>query len=977
MAKPDHATRSGLRLGVKGYVSLLAAIFMLAAGLTSAAIGYYLVREESAAHIREKIGDLTDIIKSEIVYMVYQPVQPTLSAIARGVLPRCRTLEERLEFLPLLTNILENYGIMSGVFVGYEDGGYFMVRRLDMDEEKRLYDAPGQSAFMVSNIERDGNEFLHERLFYGADLQLLRRWPIELSPHFDPRDRTWFVAAMHTAEQVEALPYINAAGLPVMVFAEKSHDGRSVAGIDITLRQLTEILRRELPTPGAQLALLRPDGEFMAGSGGASSEDGGAIRLRTVEDLSPAMRLAAQAYMDGQRGRGITINDGQQDWEISLEEFDFGGKAIGAMILVIPRGDLMAGGMKFLNYIFLGLGGVLVLCVPLIWYATRRASLALRSLAVKADAMHEFVLDKPGAVQSGVSEIETLARSMQHLQGNIRKMLTITQAINSERDFDALLQRVLEETLSVIEVDGGVVAMLDEEKRVIFDQGAACWIIDGKKSTELFRNKRADIDISLASYQALAQNMVLRTSISREDSRSRMPQVAPGFADPAVSRLDAVCVPLRDRMGEHIGMLALFKAIRNEDGGGGFQFDEVGFIESFTAMVAIALENQRLMKGHTELRDALIHILAGAIDAKSPYTGGHCQRVPVIFQMLLEAACLEKDGPFKDFILDDNDWEAAKMAAWLHDCGKVTTPEYVVDKATKLETINDRIHEIRTRFEVLKRDAEIGSLRAVLAGAKPERAQQELEIELRSLDEDFAFVAACNLGGEYMDDEALKRLAAIGGRTWRRTLDKRLGVSRDERARMERIGITACPAWENLLMDNPEHIIPLGEKDVMGPHNPWGFKLAQPDVLYNRGELHNLSIRRGTLTAEERYKINDHIMRTIIMLEAIPLPKHLRLVPEIAGAHHETMDGKGYPRGLKREDMSWGARMMAVADIFEALTAWDRPYKFSKTLRETLEIMDKFKDDQHIDPDVYALFIKAGIPQKYAAEYLKPEQNDL
>ena len=141
--------------------------------------------------------------------------------------------------------------------------------------------------------------------------------------------------------------------------------------------------------------------------------------------------------------------------------------------------------------------------------------------------------------------------------------------------------------------------------------------------------------------------------------------------------------------------------------------------------------------------------------------------------------------------------------------------------------------------------------------------------------------------------------------------------------------------------------------------------------------MYNLSVRHGTLTEEERYKINDHITQTIIMLEAMPLPKPLRSVPEIAGAHHETMDGKGYPRGLKREEMSWQARMMAVADIFEALTAWDRPYKSSKTLREALEIMDGFKKRNHIDPDVYDLFVKAGIPQKYAAEHLKPEQNDL
>lgn len=228
-----------------------------------------------------------------------------------------------------------------------------------------------------------------------------------------------------------------------------------------------------------------------------------------------------------------------------------------------------------------------------------------------------------------------------------------------------------------------------------------------------------------------------------------------------------------------------------------------------------------------------------------------------------------------------------------------------------------------------------------------------------------------------MSDGSVERLAAIGKRTWLRTLDKRFGVSRDERARMDTAPLTDLPVREPLLMDNPEHIIERGEKDLLPNGKALGFKLSPPQALYNRGGLYNLSIRRGTLTEEERYKINDHITQTIIMLDAMPLPKHLRNVPEIAGAHHETMDGRGYPRGLTREDMSWSARMMAIADIFEALTASDRPYKSSKTLLEALHIMDGFKERNHIDPDLYELFIKTGIPQQYAAEYLKLEQRDM
>ena len=394
-------------------------------------------------------------------------------------------------------------------------------------------------------------------------------------------------------------------------------------------------------------------------------------------------------------------------------------------------------------------------------------------------------------------------------------------------------------------------------------------------------------------------------------------------------------------------------------------------------LVAISNITEATATLQGSLRHSFIQILAEAIDGKSGHTGGHCARVPVIFQMLLQAACDAHDGPLANFTLDKNGWEAAMLAGWLHDFGKVTTPEYVMDKATKLETLYDRIHEVRMRFEVLKRDAEITYWKAVAEGADAEAKQRELLEAHSQLDDDFAFVASCNLGTEAMDVAAVERLGAIGRRTWTRTLDKRLGVSRGERERMDKANVPPAPVTECLLADNPEHIIPRTSKDMLPPENRWNFKLDVPDALYNRGELHNLSIRAGTLTLEERYKINDHITRTIMMLERLPLSKELSAAREIVAAHHETMDGKGYPRRLVREEMSWPARIMAVADIFEALTAWDRPYKDSKKLSEALKIMDGFKERDHIDPDVYELFLRSGIPQRYAAEYLHPEQNDL
>jgi hypothetical protein len=344
--------------------------------------------------------------------------------------------------------------------------------------------------------------------------------------------------------------------------------------------------------------------------------------------------------------------------------------------------------------------------------------------------------------------------------------------------------------------------------------------------------------------------------------------------------------------------------------------------------------------------------------------------------MLARAACAATNGPYKDFDLSEEEWEAVHLGAWLHDCGKVTTPEYVVDKATKLETICDRIHEVRMRFEVLKRDAEIGYWKRVADGGDRAALRGMLEAEWRALDADFAFVAECNEGGEFMAPERVARLKAIAARTWTRTFDDRIGIAHEERKRKERSPAAPLPATEPLLADKPEHVIERRPEERMDEGNRWGFRVKTPELLYNRGELYNLSVGRGTLSEEERYKINEHMIQTIIMLSALPFPRHLRRVPEIAGGHHEKMDGTGYPKRLKREDMSPVARMMAIADIFEALTAADRPYKKAKTLSEAIKIMGFMRKDQHVDPELFELFLTAGVYREYAERFLAPAQID-
>lgn len=375
-------------------------------------------------------------------------------------------------------------------------------------------------------------------------------------------------------------------------------------------------------------------------------------------------------------------------------------------------------------------------------------------------------------------------------------------------------------------------------------------------------------------------------------------------------------VPMRNHESEIIGVLQLINArIPGTDEIIPFSAHHQRMVESLASQAAIALTNRLLINHLETLFESLINLINKAIDDKSPYTAGHCSRVPDLTVMIADAVNRCEIGPLKDFRMSDKDRYELKIAGLLHDCGKISTPVHVVDKATKLQTLFDRIELIDTRFEVLKRDIEIDKLKGKIE-------ESDAAAMIKQLDLDRDFIRHINIGGEFMKEDALNRLRSIGENyQWRNTHGELVQFLSDD-------------------------------------------------------ELYNLGIRAGTLTAEERQIINHHIEVTIDMLEALPWPKHLKNVPEYAGGHHEKMDGKGYPKGLTRDQMSVQARCMGIADIFEALTARDRPYKKGKTLSESLTILGKMKLDQHVDPDLFNIFIWEKVYEKYAKEFLDPEQID-
>jgi HD-GYP domain-containing protein (c-di-GMP phosphodiesterase class II) len=565
-----------------------------------------------------------------------------------------------------------------------------------------------------------------------------------------------------------------------------------------------------------------------------------------------------------------------------------------------------------------------------------------------------------------------------------RRLIELGIALSAERNHSELMEKILLGAKELTNSDGGTLYLVNDgsnDMRFVIMRNDSLGIAMG--GTTGAPIPFAPIRLVGDDGQPNLKNVAAAAAITGNTIDIADAYDAPGFDFSGTRAFDQrtgyrsrsfLTVPLKNHDAEVVGVLQLINA---RDAAGvvvPFAAETVPLIEALASQAAVALDNQMLLEAQKNLFRAFLQVFASAIDAKSPYTGGHCRRVPELTTMLARAAAEAKDGPFANFVMNDDEWYELEVAGGLHDCGKVTTREYVVDKATKLETLYNRIHEIRTRFEVVKRDVEIEFLRGVAAGGDETALRAERDKRLAALDDDFAFVAECNIGGEFMAPDKIARLARIAATTWQRTLDDSLGLSWEEGQRKPKVS-PPLPVTEHLLADKPEHIVP-HDGPPLATDNPWGFIVKPPAQKFNLGEIYNLAVRRGTLTDEERYHINDHIVQTIIMLEALPFPKNLRRVPEWAGGHHEKMNGTGYPRGLRGEQMSVPARIMAIADIFEALTARDRPYKTPKKLSECIDIMAKMSKDGHIDPELFALFLTSGVYRRYAETFLLSEQID-
>ena len=520
------------------------------------------------------------------------------------------------------------------------------------------------------------------------------------------------------------------------------------------------------------------------------------------------------------------------------------------------------------------------------------------------------------------------------------QLTELSVALSSNRDLPLLLERILLTAMDITQADGGTLYCLDENSASLqfyISVNGTLQMHQGGSSGQPIsipniQLKLPDGEPNLSAVAAYAANT--RKSVNIPDVYQA--QASTGFNFNGMRMFDEkygyrsqsiLTVPMQDHSGDLLGVLQLINATDKATGQTiPFSETDQDFIEALASQASIAMTNQQLIHRLENLFESFIKLINIGIGEKSPHTGRHCEHVPELAMMIAEAAHATTEGPLADFRMTEADRRELWVAGLLHDCGKISTPTHIVEKSTKMETIFDRIHLIDTRYEVLKRDAEIRVLQeklalgAALTADKAAALDAALQAEMALMDDEIAFLHKSNVGTEGMKPEDQQRVLDIAGRQWR---------------------------------------------------GPDGLRQLLDDE-----EAANLRIRAGTLNDAERQVINNHIVITIKMLESLPWPKQLRNVTEYAGGHHERMDGKGYPKGLTREQMSVPARIMAVADIFEAVTAADRPYKRGNTLNEAVDILAGFRARDHIDPDLFDIFIRNKVYQQYADKFMHPSQID-
>jgi len=528
--------------------------------------------------------------------------------------------------------------------------------------------------------------------------------------------------------------------------------------------------------------------------------------------------------------------------------------------------------------------------------------------------------------------LSTNKSSIHNVFRKINLLNEVGIALSSEKNFSSLLEQILIGAKKITHADGGTIYLLNADKKlemVVVQTDSLDIHLGGNTNKPItfepvnLYSEKGEPNLSMVVTRAVIEDKPINITDAYNTQGYDFSGTYEFDKSTGYHSQSFLAVPMKNHENDVIGVLQLINA-KSEKTSEIIPFSDENqhLVESLASQAAVAITNKQLIDSLNQLFNSLVQLIATAIDEKSPYTSGHCKRLPIITMLIADAAHNTTKGAFKDFLLSNDDRYELEVAAWLHDCGKLATPEYVMDKSTKLERIVDRIELVDLRLETIKRDAEIEKLTALSQGVNSDEVNATYEEKIKTINEAGEFIRRHNKGGEFMHEEDIEKIKNCAKLNW---------------------------------------------KDKQGVMQP----------LLNQDEIDNLCIVKGTLTQEERDIINNHIVATIKMLETLPFPKHLQNVPEYAGGHHERVDGKGFPKGLVKDEMSVQARIMAIADVFEALTARDRPYKDPMKLSQAVSILKNMSETGHIDPDLFDVFINQSVHINYANEHLLPEQNDL
>ncbi|MBO1518833.1 HD-GYP domain-containing protein [Oceanisphaera pacifica] len=920
------------RFSLRFYISCLFSILIIVLG---SVLIYTQQRHNSQfllANSQQRLDTLENTLSQRLEHSL-QNINTSLTLMQSNGVTLANTEQDLTHWLPLIHPLLSATPNVTTLLVGEPDGRSLIFHLTQRQSKRDELLAPQATELVIDIMSPDHDT---KRFYFNKQYQLLGETIITLADNessFDVRKRPWFAPTLNHKGIYITSPYLfhgkQNIGLTLSVGDSRQ---QRVWAADLLLTDISALLKEELPN--ADTFLLQAPHFNLLASSRRQPEGSSLPEVNEIFGLAPLLEKPSLQHwrknINGETWLGhqqaLTLDIGL-DHSLDLR-----------LATLVPYSVLMADALKFgREQIWLTLL-IILLCLPVVMLVSRTMTRPLAQMAQDMKAINHFDFSCFKPRRYFYKELDDQACTMALVNNTLADFAKELSLLSQSDDFNGFLQRV---GISITQLGGGQRCLLYHVEQ----EGDNCTLVLLDKK----RQHRIVLPEGLSD-EALS-NFMLAT-FSEQALRFETPWL------------------LHDRFGKLNGVILLGMS----HSAPALPMGKRRFIGHYCDLANIALEGMRLFEQQRLMTQSMVRVLAAGIDAKSPHTSKHCQRVPELTLMLAKAVHNSDSGIYADFKMTDQEWEELYLAAWLHDCGKLVTPEYVLNKATKLETLYNRLHEIRMRFEVLKRDADVrywqgianGEPEAVLA-AQRQQAQQQL-------DHDFEFIAQLNKGEVAINPAQQARLNQVANQTWLRTLNNRIGLSWEEEQRL--CPDTQLPAWEPLLADLPGHHIPYLPEERITPDNRWGITLTQPPLKQHLGERYNLLVKHGTLTDEERYTINAHAVHTLTMLSELHYPDHLSQVTLLAASHHENMDGSGYPRNIKAAELPLQTRMLTLADVFEALTAVDRPYKQANGLQKTLLIMAGMAARQHLDAALFRFFVEQEVYLEYGRLYLDAEQLD-